>query len=245
MSQTPVINLSPRVKSMKSSPELHVSNNDLESEMDACLIRMTKPAYCWQQRIKRLFDVLASIVLILFFAPMMIIIAILIKLTSPGPVFYKSLRFGKHEERFMMFKFRTMVQDAERLRSSLREKTNQKNQLFKMENDPRITSLGRFLRNYSLDEFPQLFNVLLGHMSLVGPRPFAPDDSAFFQYPYNFRFRVIPGMTGLWQVSGRSLLDFTQVCQLDMRYALDWNLGNDFIILLKTFSAVLNRTGSY
>jgi lipopolysaccharide/colanic/teichoic acid biosynthesis glycosyltransferase len=194
---------------------------------------------------KRLMDVtLASIGLVMLL-PVLCIIAVLIKFDSKGPILYKSLRIGKDQKPFYMMKFRTMVADADAQREKLRQQANLEGNLFKLANDPRITPLGQFLRKLSLDELPQLINVIKGEMSLVGPRPLPPDESALFEDPYTARFEVLPGITGLWQVSGRSKLNFRQLCELEFSYVRDWSLWRDIEILCKTVPVVLCSRGAY
>lgn len=135
--------------------------------------------------------------------------------------------------------------NADALREQLRQEANLQGDLFKLENDPRVTPIGKLLRAYSLDEFPQLLNVLKGDMSLVGPRPLPADESELFETPFTLRFNVLPGVTGKWQVSGRSNLSFSDLCQLELSYVLQWNLLQDFAILLKTIPAVLMSKGAY
>jgi lipopolysaccharide/colanic/teichoic acid biosynthesis glycosyltransferase len=170
---------------------------------------------------------------------------VLIKLTSTGPVLYKSERIGKNYQPFYMYKFRTMTVDADAKRDELRKQANLEGGLFKLENDPRVTAIGKILRALSLDELPQLLNVVRGEMSLVGPRPLPADESQLFEDPYTLRFQVYPGITGLWQVSGRSNLNFAQLCQLEMGYVMDWSLASDLGILLQTLPAVLASRGAY
>ncbi|MEM0951983.1 MAG: sugar transferase [Cyanobacteria bacterium P01_H01_bin.74] len=198
-----------------------------------------------QQALKRLIDIVCASLGLIALMPLLLMVAAAVKLTSEGPIFYKSKRIGKNFEPFYMMKFRTMEVNADAKRAELRKKANLDNTLFKLENDPRITKIGRFLRAFSLDEFPQLLNVIKGEMSLVGPRPLMPDESEYFERPYTMRFNVYPGITGQWQVSGRSNLNFNQLCQLEMNYVLQWSLFNDFRILLMTFPAVLASKGAY
>lgn len=201
--------------------------------------------YQLQQKLKRLADLVLASAGLLLISPLMLGIILLIKLTSPGPVFYQSQRIGKDYQPFPMFKFRTMTVDADSKRDALRQQANLAGELFKLENDPRITPIGKLLRAYSLDELPQLINVLRGEMSLVGPRPLPPDESGLFEEPYTLRFQVYPGITGMWQVSGRSNLKFEQLCKLEMSYVLNWNLLTDLKILWQTVPAVLCSKGAY
>ncbi len=197
--------------------------------------------------VKRFFDLCCSIVALLLLFPAYLVIAILIKLDSPGPVFFKQNRAGLHGQNFKIWKFRTMVADAEKLQFTLEAKNEIKDGiLFKLKDDPRITPVGKFLRRYSLDELPQLFNVLLGQMSLVGPRPLPMRDVEKFKTKHFIRQEVLPGITGLWQVSGRSDIDnFEDGVELDITYIENWSLWLDLKILLKTVKVVLNKTGAY
>ncbi len=204
-----------------------------------------KKRYRTQQFLKRFCDVVLSTLGLLAISPILLLLALLVKVTSPGPVLYKSLRIGKNSKPFYMYKFRTMQTNADDLRDELRAKANLQGNLFKIHNDPRVTPFGAFLRKFSLDEFPQLLNVIRGEMSLVGPRPLPPDESQLFEDPYTLRFFVLPGVTGLWQVSGRSALDFKKFCELELTYLKNWSIGMDLGILFKTIPAVTMRRGSY
>jgi exopolysaccharide biosynthesis polyprenyl glycosylphosphotransferase len=197
--------------------------------------------------LKRVFDFCASLVLLALLAPIYAVIALLIRLDSAGPVFYRQVRVGLHGKLFYAWKFRTMVTNADRLQAELEaQNQSQDGILFKMKADPRITRVGGWLRQYSLDELPQLFNVLLGEMSLVGPRPLPVRDVERFAAHHYVRHEVLPGITGLWQVSGRSdITDFEDVIQLDLDYIQNWSLGLDMDILLRTVNVVLRKTGAY
>lgn len=232
--------------SSKAEPSaLHsFSQSVLRFEM-IFLNRSAQWGYQIQQFLKRAFDVLAASLGLMAISPLLLLIAALVKFTSPGPILYKSQRIGKNFQPFGMYKFRTMCVDADAQREALRQQTEQTNGLFKLANDPRVTEVGKVLRALSLDELPQLLNVLRGEMSLVGPRPLPQDESELFQEPYTLRFQVFPGMTGAWQVGGRSNLSFEQLCQLEMKYVLEWNIFSDVTILLKTLPAVLASRGAY
>lgn len=197
--------------------------------------------------LKRIFDFcFASLFLILTF-PIYLTIAIAIKLDSPGSIFYRQTRIGLSGKPFKVWKFRTMRPDADKMQKEL-EALNQVKDgiIFKIKDDPRITRIGKFLRRYSLDELPQLFNVVLGEMSLVGPRPLPTRDVEKFSERHFIRQEVLPGVTGMWQVSGRSdILDFDQVMKLDLRYIENWSLWLDFQILFKTVQVVVNKEGAY
>lgn len=197
--------------------------------------------------VKRVFDLCCSIIFLLILSPFYLAIALLIKLDSPGSVFFRQERIGLHCKKFKVWKFRTMVVNAEKLQAGLEAKNEIKDGvLFKLKHDPRITRIGKFLRRYSLDELPQLFNVLLGEMSLVGPRPLPVRDVERFQTPHFIRQEVLPGITGLWQVSGRSNIDnFEDAVKLDITYIENWSLWLDLTILLKTVGVVLQKTGAY
>lgn len=195
--------------------------------------------------LKRFVDIVLSALGLLALSPLMLIIALVVRFTSPGPIIYKSVRTGKNKNKFYMYKFRTMIPNADRLRDELYEQANLQGQLFKLKTDFRVTPVGAFLRKYSLDEFPQLINVLKGEMSLVGPRPYIPEESEFFKPPYTARFSITPGVTGPWQVSGRSDLTFKQLCELELSYLQNWNLWQDCLLLLKTLPSVVLKKGAY
>lgn len=196
---------------------------------------------------KRCFDLLCATILVILLSPVYLVIAILIRLDSPGPIFFKQNRVGLHGKEFKIWKFRTMVVDAEKLQAKLEAKNEIKDGvLFKMKEDPRITRLGKFLRLYSLDELPQLFNVLLGQMSLVGPRPLPLRDVERFKTKHFIRQEVLPGITGLWQVSGRSNINsFEDGVKLDISYIENWSFLLDLRILLSTVKVVLLKQGAY
>ena len=197
--------------------------------------------------IKRFFDFCVSLFLIFLLSPIYLSIAVLIKLDSPGEIFFNQKRIGLHGREFTIRKFRTMIPDAEKLVTSLEAKNQMKDGVFfKIKDDPRVTRVGQFLRNYSLDELPQLFNVLVGEMSLIGPRPLPIRDVEKFKTKHFIRQEVLPGISGLWQVSGRSNIDnFDDVIKLDMSYIENWSLLLDFSIFLQTFKVILQKTGAY
>lgn len=195
--------------------------------------------------IKRSFDVIGSAVLILMLSPVLLLVALAVKLDSNGPVLFKQERIGMRGEPFKMLKFRSMVVDAEARLAKLQRQNEGHGVLFKMKDDPRITRVGKFIRRYSLDELPQLFNALAGSMSLVGPRPPLPSEVDAYEQHVHRRLLVKPGLTGLWQVSGRSLLSWEDTVRLDLYYVENWSLAGDIVILLRTVRAVLHRTGAY
>jgi lipopolysaccharide/colanic/teichoic acid biosynthesis glycosyltransferase len=176
-------------------------------------------------------------------APLMLLITIAVKLASPGPVLYRSERVGRKGRRFICYKFRSMVANADALKEELRKQSYRKGPTFKVDNDPRVTPLGRFLRSYSLDELPQFWNILCGDMSLVGPRPHPVDDFAQYVPEHMVRLHVKPGLTGLWQVMGRRDPSFQKNMELDLEYIENWTLALDFKIILRTLPAVLKGGG--
>jgi exopolysaccharide biosynthesis polyprenyl glycosylphosphotransferase len=194
--------------------------------------------------IKRLVDFAGSTVLIAALSPVFLTIALLIKLESEGPVFFTQERVGQNQRRFRMIKFRSMIANAEAMRKALEAMNEADGPVFKIRQDPRVTKVGGFIRKFSLDEFPQLFNVWVGHMSLVGPRPPIPSEVEQYTWPQRRRLSVKPGMTGLWQVSGRSDVNFTQWVEMDLSYIDTWSLWRDLVILLKTFRAVVTGRGA-
>jgi lipopolysaccharide/colanic/teichoic acid biosynthesis glycosyltransferase len=203
----------------------------------------------FQFAVKRAIDVAGALIGLLFLAPVMLAVALLIHLKMPGPIFFRQLRRGYRGRLFWVIKFRTMVIDAEQKLNEL-ENANESNGgvLFKMENDPRVTPLGRFLRRSSLDELPQLINILRGEMSVVGPRPLQIRDSELLQSlnpeAYRRRLQVLPGLTGPWQVGGRSSVDYSRMIELDLDYVENWSLGRDLWIILRTFVVVIVGRGA-
>ena len=194
---------------------------------------------------KRLFDVVGSLVLLIVLSPLLLIVAILIKGTSRGPVFFKQRRVGLNKRQFTMYKFRTMVPAAEKIQEKLEHLNEMGGPVFKIKNDPRITPLGRVLRRTSIDELPQLFNVFKGDMSLVGPRALPVRDYELFSEDWHRRrFSVPPGITCLWQVSGRNSIPFDQWMVLDMEYIDRWSLWLDLKILALTIPAVFRGSGA-
>ena len=195
--------------------------------------------------LKRAFDLVVSAGIVVFGAPLWIGIAVAIKLSSPGPVFYRDRRVGLNEREFLMVKFRTMRQDAPELQPQLEAANEASGPLFKIRDDPRVTPVGGFLRRFSLDEIPNVINVLRGEMSLVGPRPLPVRDYLQLDSWHRKRYLVLPGMTGLWQIAGRSDLTFDDLVRFDFYYLENWSLGLDVSILAKTIPAVLRRRGAY
>ena len=199
----------------------------------------------WQHLFKRTFDIVASLVATLILAPLFLLVGFLIKLTSQGSVFFTQERVGLNKRRFHLYKFRTMVADAEERQPEIEHLNEVSGPVFKMTNDPRLTRVGKLLRKASIDELPQLFNVLKGDMSLVGPRPLPVRDYQGFRQDWQRRrFSVRPGITCLWQINGRSSTPFEKWMELDLKYIDQWSLWMDFKILVKTIPVVLKGTGA-
>jgi exopolysaccharide biosynthesis polyprenyl glycosylphosphotransferase len=199
----------------------------------------------WPRIIKRLLDISLAAFAILALSPLLVLAAVAIKVTSPGPILFAQERIGLNKRRFKIFKFRTMVPNAERLMGNLEEKNEMSGPVFKIRNDPRITPVGKLLRRSSIDELPQLLNVLKGEMSLVGPRPLPVRDYDGFNEDWQRRrFSVKPGITCLWQVNGRNRITFHQWMLLDLQYMDEWSLWLDVKILAKTLPAVLRGNGA-
>lgn len=194
---------------------------------------------------KRAFDIIASSLLILVLSPVLIGVALAVKLGSPGPILFRHTRIGQNGVPFQMLKFRSMIVDADaQLQDLLAKQGTADRPLFKVQDDPRITPIGRFIRRYSLDELPQLFNALLGTMSLVGPRPQVEAEVALYDNAAERRLLVKPGLTGLWQVSGRSNLSWEDSLRLDLHYVENWSLSGDIVILFRTVNAVVTPDGA-
>lgn len=210
------------------------------------LLRVSAPAFTGARRIiKEIADRAGAALLLALLSPVLLTIALAVKLGDGGPVIYRQHRVGRDGSSFNMFKFRTMVPNAHGVRTELRAVDEGSGPLFKMRSDPRVTKVGSVLRRYSLDELPQLANVLAGNMSLVGPRPPLPEETKTYGRYVRRRLLVKPGMTGLWQVSGRSDLSWAESVRLDLRYVEDWSLALDAVILWKTVRAVVTGAGAY
>ncbi|WP_329292176.1 sugar transferase [Streptomyces sp. NBC_01455] len=195
--------------------------------------------------VKSVTDRLGAALLIVLLAPVLVAVALAVRMDSPGPAVHRQMRIGRGGKPFTMAKFRTMVADAERLRHQLTGTNEQDGRMFKIRRDPRITRVGRVLRRCSLDELPQLFNVVQGHMSLVGPRPPLPDEAAGYDEVERRRLAVKPGLTGLWQISGRSDLSWDETVALDLRYVDNWSPSGDLGVLCRTVGAVVAGRGAY
>jgi exopolysaccharide biosynthesis polyprenyl glycosylphosphotransferase len=199
----------------------------------------------WRGMAKRTWDVVLATVGVVVLSPFMALAAILIKLDSPGPVLFRQQRIGKDGELFTLYKFRTMAVDAELRLSELEQENEADGPLFKIRNDPRVTRVGRLLRRFSIDELPQLWNVLRGEMSMVGPRPALPSEAAKWAPRLRQRLRVKPGLTGMWQVNGRSSTSFEQYERLDLYYVDNWSLITDAMIIIRTIPILLRGKGAY
>lgn len=205
----------------------------------------TPPGDRWELAVKRGVDIVLSFVALVVFSPMFLLIAALIRITSPGPVVFKQRRVGRNGRQFYIYKFRSMVKGAELELERLREHNEMNGPVFKMKDDPRVTRVGRVLRRFSLDELPQLWNVLIGEMSLVGPRPPVPGEVSMYEPKDRRRLSMRPGLTCTWQVSGRNLIDdFENWVKLDLEYIDNWSLYHDFVLIFRTIPAVLFGHGA-
>ncbi|MFR9805626.1 sugar transferase [Pseudonocardia sp. RS010] len=223
-----------------AGPRLHVAPVD-----NLPLLRLTEPAFTGASRVvKTGIDWIGAIAILVLVAPLMAVVSIAVAIDG-GPVFFRQTRVGRDGKPFAMVKFRSMVVDAEKKRADLEQHNDGAGPLFKMKNDPRVTRVGAVLRKYSIDELPQLFNVVAGSMSLVGPRPPLPEEVRRYSRDAERRLLVKPGLTGLWQVSGRSNLSWEESVRLDLRYVENWSLMLDAQILWKTIGALLRGSGAY
>ncbi|WP_369142311.1 sugar transferase [Streptomyces sp. R44] len=224
-----------------AGPRLHI-----DAVLGIPLLRVSMPTFTGGRRaIKGVVDRVGAAILLMLFAPLMLIVGLLVLADSRGGALYSQRRVGKDGREFTILKFRTMVVGADRARAALADRNEGAGLLFKLRRDPRVTRVGAVLRRYSLDELPQLFNVLTGSMSLVGPRPPLPEECAAYGPDVRRRLLVKPGLTGLWQISGRSDLSWEEAVRLDLRYVEDWSLALDTVILWKTLRAVLYGQGAY
>ncbi|MFI5855244.1 sugar transferase [Streptomyces parvulus] len=224
-----------------AGPRLHI-----DAVLGIPLLRVSMPTFTGGRRaVKGVVDRAGAAVLLVLFAPLMVVVGLLVLADSRGGAFYRQRRVGKDGREFTILKFRTMVAGADRARAALADRNEGAGLLFKLRRDPRVTRVGAVLRRYSLDELPQLLNVLTGSMSLVGPRPPLPEESAAYGPDIRRRLLVKPGLTGLWQISGRSDLSWEEAVRLDLRYVEDWSLALDTVILWKTLRAVFYGQGAY
>jgi Undecaprenyl-phosphate galactose phosphotransferase WbaP len=216
---------------------------------EVAMLRMRNNLRRWPARLtKRIFDTVTALILLILLSPLMLAIAYLVR-RDGGPAWFAHPRIGKKSRVFKCYKFRTMVVDAEKQLENLLQQSPELRQQWlaerKLQSDPRINSIGHFLRRTSLDELPQLLNVVLGEMSLVGPRPVVRSELRRFGADVGYYLMIRPGMTGLWQISGRSNLDYKKRVYLDVWYVKNWSLSYDLVILIKTIKVVLSRTGAY
>jgi exopolysaccharide biosynthesis polyprenyl glycosylphosphotransferase len=234
------------VRIAPSTMEILVQRGEFVPGASVPLFELRPPVFDgFDYFVKRTFDLVVAALLLIVLAPFLAVIAVLVRFSSRGPVIYRSYRPGIGGEPFPCLKFRTMSSDADQLQADLESLNEASGPLFKIRRDPRLTPVGRFLRRYSLDELPQLVNVLRGQMSLVGPRPLPERDFEQLEDWHKKRYLVLPGITGLWQISGRSELDFDDLVRLDFLYLERWSVGLDLAILLKTIPAVLTRRGAF
>lgn len=234
------------VRIAPSTMEILVHRAEFVPGQSVPLFELKPPVFeGFDYALKRSFDLVGSVLLLVVLSPALVACALAIKLSSRGPVVYRSLRPGIGGVPFSCFKFRTMYRDAHARQSALEGLNEASGALFKIRDDPRVTPVGRMLRRFSIDELPQLFNVVLGQMSLVGPRPLPQRDYDQLEDWHKKRYLVMPGITGLWQVSGRSDLDFDDLVRLDFLYLERWSVFLDLSILIKTVPAVLSRRGAF
>ncbi|MEM1082936.1 MAG: sugar transferase [Verrucomicrobiota bacterium] len=234
-----VLRLLPDLDDSSLLRKMHVEELDGE-----CVITMFRERLLFQLLLKRMADIAISVIALTVLSPLMFLVAVIIKITSPGPVFFSQKRVGMNKRAFKLFKFRSMVVDAEAKKAELAHLNEIDGPAFKMAHDPRITRIGAFIRKTSIDELPQLLNVLRGEMSLVGPRPPLPEEVDEYEWLFRRRLSVKPGITCVWQVSGRNNISFERWMEMDHEYIENWSLLLDFKILLQTIPAVLLRRGA-
>jgi exopolysaccharide biosynthesis polyprenyl glycosylphosphotransferase len=235
-----------KVRFAPRTTELLVERGEYVPGQGVPLFELRPPIFAGTQwAVKRTFDVAVALLIAVIGTPVWLLIALAVKLTSRGPVFYPDPRVGLGEREFRMLKFRTMVVGAAGQQAALERANEASGALFKIRHDPRITTVGRLLRRFSLDELPNLINVLRGEMSLVGPRPLPLRDYALLDEWHRRRYNVLPGITGLWQIAGRSDLTFDDLVRLDFYYLENWSIWLDVSILAKTPLAVFARRGAY
>jgi exopolysaccharide biosynthesis polyprenyl glycosylphosphotransferase len=235
-----------KVRLAPDTTELLVQRGEYVPGQGAPLFELRPPVLTgWDWLVKRGFDLLVSALVVVVGLPLWVLMALAIKLESRGPIFFVDRRIGVGEREFPMLKFRTMVAEAAELQRGLEDENEAEGALFKIRDDPRVTRVGRFLRRFSLDEIPQVVNVLKGEMSLVGPRPLPLRDYKLLEDWHRRRYGVLPGMTGLWQISGRSGLSFDDLVRLDFAYIENWSIWLDISIIVKTIPAVITRRGAY
>jgi len=235
-----------RIRVVPGAISLLRSKPEISADLGLPLLEVGYPRLDNTQRaLKRLLDVTGSVAGLVALSPLLIGVAVAIKATSPGPVLFAQKRVGADEKVFLFYKFRSMYQDAEERQAELEAKNEAEGAVFKMKNDPRVTPVGRFIRRWSIDELPQLINVLKGEMSLVGPRPLPIRDFEKMSEFHKGRLAAVPGMSGYWQISGRSDLSFEEMVRLDLYYIENWSLSLDIKIIARTIGAVLRHEGAY
>ena len=235
-----------KVRLAPDTTELLVQRGEYVPGQGAPLFELRPPVLTgWDWAVKRTFDIVVSAIALVLGLPVWLLIALAIKLDSRGPVFFVDRRVGVGEREFGMLKFRSMRADAATLQPELEEVNEAGGAIFKIRDDPRVTRVGRFLRRFSLDEIPQILNVLKGEMSLVGPRPLPLRDYRLLEDWHRARYAVLPGMTGLWQISGRSGLTFDDLVRLDFTYLENWSIWLDITVIARTIPAVITRRGAY
>lgn len=220
-------------------------NFNVEEFEDQVVITFFRERLLLQLLVKRAIDLTVALAVLAVLSPLMLLTGLLVKLTSPGPVFFVQDRVGMNQRRFRLYKFRSMVADADQIKRDLAHLNENDGPAFKIQNDPRVTAVGRVIRKYSIDELPQLFNVLKGEMSLVGPRPPLPEEVEKYEWMFRRRLSVKPGITCVWQVNGRSETSFADWMRMDRDYVENWSLWLDFKILLQTVPAVLFGKGAH
>jgi exopolysaccharide biosynthesis polyprenyl glycosylphosphotransferase len=226
--------------------ELLIERGEYVPGQGVPLFELRPPIFAGTQwLLKRSFDLVVALLIVVVGSPLWVLIGVLVKVTSQGPVFYADRRVGLGENEFHMLKFRTMVAHAEEQQVALEAANEASGALFKIRDDPRVTRVGRVLRRYSIDEVPNVINVLRGEMSLVGPRPLPLRDFERLEPWHRRRYNVLPGMTGLWQIAGRSDLSFDDLVRLDFYYLENWSIWLDISILVKTPLVVFRRRGAY
>jgi len=220
-----------------------------DSEMSVALGQSKIAPYSIGGKTKRIFDLISASITLVVFSPLFLFVVVLLRLTDPGPVIFRHIRVGQGGRRFACLKFRSMVADSEKVLKTLLESDPAARMEWertqKLANDPRITPVGKFLRQSSLDELPQLFNVIRGDMSLVGPRPIVPAEVTRYGDKLGLYLQARPGITGIWQVSGRNDCGYDRRIEMDANYVRNWRFSTDLLILLRTLGAVIARKGSY
>jgi exopolysaccharide biosynthesis polyprenyl glycosylphosphotransferase len=235
-----------RVRVAPRTTELLVERGEYVPGQGVPLFDLRPPIFAGTDwALKRTFDVVVSVLIVVLGLPLWVVIAVAIKLSSRGPVLFADTRIGLGEQRFRMLKFRTMVEGADRLKADLERSNEATGALFKIRDDPRVTRVGRVLRRLSFDEVPNVINVLRGEMSLVGPRPLPIRDYDRLEPWHRRRYNVLPGVTGLWQIAGRSDLTFDDLVRLDFYYLENWSIWLDVTIIFKTPFVVFAQRGAY